>query len=602
MIPEAFIQELLNRVDIVDVVDRSVPLKKAGANYSACCPFHNEKSPSFTVSPTKQFYHCFGCGAHGTAIGFLMEHQGLSFVEAVQELAKSVGLIVPQETRDTDRSSQKAAPGLQAVLQQASNYYRGELKKSPRAIKYLKARGLTGEVAARFQMGYAPSGWQNLEAVFDDYQSEALQIAGLVVENEQGKRYDRFRDRIVFPIHDKKGQVIGFGGRILPNEKPNPETAGVFPIGTAIEAARSDVKDTPKYYNSPETPLFQKGHELYGLFLARRAIRDAGRALVVEGYMDVVALAQYGIEYAVAALGTATTPFHITKLMRQTDEVVFCFDGDAAGLNAAWRAAMNALPALTDSLRLSFLFLPSEHDPDSYVREFGKDAFEAAMKTALPLSAYIIQHLSEGNNLQSQEDRVRFLNDAEPILKQIVAPRLALLLRKRIAELAGISLAEMQDMIKLPDTSRRPAKTAPRQSRTTMSLQRRFVLLLLMQPQLVQETDVDWGQGGSDEDLLVQFALQVAIANPKSNPAALVQQLEAKVDGRLLREIERELHILDDSLDFALEFEGARKHLKEMYLQRSHSALLGGKSLSELTEVERQQLKSMSNSATAKKR
>jgi len=578
MIPEAFIQELLNRVDIVDVIDRSVPLKKAGANYSACCPFHNEKTPSFTVSPTKQFYHCFGCGAHGTAIGFLMEHQGLSFVEAVHELAKMVGLIVPQETRDLDKASQKATPGLQAVLQQASNYYRGELKKSSRAIEYLKARGLTGEVAARFQIGYASSGWQNLEAVFDNYQSEVLKTAGLVMENEQGRRYDRFRDRIMFPIHDQKGQVIGFGGRVI-----NPD-------------------DTPKYYNSPETPLFQKGHELYGLFLARRAIRDAGRALVVEGYMDVVALAQYGIEYAVAALGTATTPFHITKLMRQTDEVVFCFDGDAAGLNAAWRAAMNALPALTDTLRLSFLFLPSEHDPDSYVREFGKDVFEAAMKTALPLSAYIIQHLSEGNNLQSQEDRVRFLNDAELILKQIVAPRLALLLRKRIAELTGISLDEMQTMIKSPDTNRRPSKTVPRQSRTTMSLQRRFVLMLLMQPQLVQEIDIDWAQGSSDEDLLVQSALQVAIANPKSNPAALVQQLEAKVDGRLLREIERELHILDDSLDFALEFEGARKHIREMYLQRSHSALLGEKSLSELTEVERQQLKSMSNSAAAKKR
>jgi DNA primase len=414
--------------------------------------------------------------------------------------------------------------------------------------------------------------------VFADYQAEVLQTAGLVVENEQGKRYDRFRDRIMFPIHDQKGQVIGFGGRII-----NPE-------------------DTPKYYNSPETPLFQKGHELYGLFLARRAIRDAGRALVVEGYMDVVALAQYGIEYAVAALGTATTPFHITKLMRQTDEVVFCFDGDAAGLNAAWRAAMNALPALTDTLRLSFLFLPQEHDPDSYVREFGKDAFEAAMKTALPLSSYIIQHLSEGNNLQSQEDRVRFLNDAEPILKQIVAPRLALQLRKRIAELANISLDEMHSMIKLPDTSRRPAKAASGQPRTTPSLQRIFVSRLLMQPQLAHEADMEWAQGSSDEDLLVQSALQVAIANPKSNPAALLQQLEARVDGRLLREIKHELHILDDSLDIALEFEAARKQLREMHLQRSHSVLLGTKSWSELTEEDKQQIRSMSSRETAKKR
>jgi DNA primase len=582
MIPESFIQELLNRIDIVDVVDRNVPLKKAGANYSACCPFHNEKSPSFTVSPTKQFYHCFGCGAHGTAISFLMEHQGLSFVEAVHELAKMAGLIVPQEARNPDQVEQRTIPGLQDVLQQASNYYRVQLKKSSRAIEYLKARGLTGEVAARFQMGYAPAGWQNLETVFKGYassdsQSDVLKTAGLVVENDQGRKYDRFRDRIMFPIHDQKGQVIGFGGRII-----NPE-------------------DTPKYYNSPETPVFQKGNELYGLFLARRAIREAGRALVVEGYMDVVTLAQYGIEYAVAALGTATTPVHITKLMRQTEEIVFCFDGDAAGLKGAWRAAMNALPALTDSLRLSFLFLPEAHDPDSYVREFGKAVFEDAIKTALPLSAYIVQHLSEDNNLQSQEDGVRFLNEAEPILKLITAPRLALLLRKRIAELAGISLDEMQAMIHLPDTQRRSPKTAPRQSRITISLQRRFVLMLLMQPQLVQESDISWTKDKLDEDRLVRSAMQAALANPKSNPAALVRELEAKVDERLLREIERELHILDDVLDFALEFEGARTQLRELYMQREHSMLLDGKSLSELTEEDRQRLKSISNSAAIKK-
>lgn len=573
MIPEAFIQELINRVDIVDVVDRSVPLKKAGANYSACCPFHNEKSPSFTVSPTKQFYHCFGCGAHGTAISFLMEYQGLSFVEAVHELAKMVGMIVPQETRDPDKPQVKVIPGLQDALQQAANYYRTELKKSPRAIEYLKGRGLSGQMAARFQMGYAPQGWQNLQSVFEHYDHEALSTAGLVVENEQGRRYDRFRDRIMFPIHDQKGQVIGFGGRVI------------------------DPEDTPKYYNSPETPLFQKGHELYGLFLARRAIRDAGRALVVEGYMDVVALAQYGIEYAVAALGTATTPYHITKLMRQTDEIVFCFDGDAAGRKAAWRAAMNALPALTDGLRLSFLFLPAEHDPDSYVREFGKDAFETAMKTALPLSQYIIQYLSAENSLKSQEDRVQFLNEAEPILKQITAPRLALLLRKRVAELTGISLEEMRGMIKLPDTNQRPAKTAPQQSRTTMSLHRRFVLMLIMQPQLADKADLGWAQGNSDEDRLVQAAMEAAIAYPTSKPAAILHQLEGKVDARLLRDIEREIHILDENLDFALEFEGARKQIRELFTQREQSSLLDKikeKSLSELTAEERTLLKSVS--------
>lgn len=578
MIPESFIQELINRVDIIDVIDKSVPLKKAGANYSACCPFHNEKSPSFTVSPSKQFYHCFGCGAHGTAIGFLMEYQGLSFVEAVQELAKMVGMIVPQETRDPEKPQQKAIPGMQEALQAALNYYRAELKKSQRAIDYLKGRGLSGKVAAQFQMGYAPAGWQNLQSVFSQYDSEILATIGLVVENEQGKRYDRFRDRIMFPIHDQKGQVIGFGGRVI-----NPE-------------------DTPKYYNSPETPLFQKGHELYGLFMARRAMRDAGRALVVEGYMDVVALAQYGIEYAVAALGTATTPFHITKLMRQTDEIVFCFDGDNAGKKAAWRAAMNALPALNDGLKLSFLFLPEEHDPDSYVREFGKEAFEAKMQVALPLSQYIIQHLSEDNSLQSQEDKVQFLNEVEPILQQIQAPRLRLLLSKRVAELTGISLDEMKSMIKMP-TIQRAKTAAPRQVRTTVSLQRRFLLMLLMRPDLVVQQDLDWVQSNTEEERLLSAGIQVALTYPSSKPAAILHQLQDKADARLVREVERELHLLDESLDIELEFNGARHQLMEMYQQQSHSSLLDRlkeKSLSELTEQDRALLKTLGNSAKNK--
>ncbi len=574
MIPEAFIQELLNRVDIVDVVDRCVPLKKAGANYSACCPFHNEKSPSFTVSPTKQFYHCFGCGAHGTAIGFLMEYQGLGFIEAVEELAKSVGMVVPQEKPDADRPPQKVVLGLQESLQQAANFYKAELKKSPRAIEYLKSRGLSGQIAAKFQIGYAPAGWQNLQSVFSNYENEALTTAGLVVQNEQGRRYDRFRDRIMFPIHDQKGQVIGFGGRVI-----NPE-------------------DMPKYYNSPETPLFQKGHELYGLFLARRAIRDAGRALVVEGYMDVVALAQYGIEYAVAALGTATTPFHITKLMRQTDEVVFCFDGDNAGRTAAWRAAMNALPALTDGLKLSFLFLPKEHDPDSYVREFGKEKFEAEMKTALPLSQYILQHLSEDNPLQSQEDRVRFLNEAEPIMKQINAPRSALYLRKKVAELAQLTTEEMHALLKLPDVTKAPVQARPKLTRTTLSLQKRFCLMLLMQPALASADDLVWIAGQSDEDILLRQIIETCLQHPHSKPAVLLHTLENKVDVKLLRSLQRELSLLDETLDLAQELSGTRLQLRDSYSQKQSTILLakiGERPLSALTEDEKALLKSMGN-------
>lgn len=574
MIPESFIQELLNRVDIVDVVDKSVPLKKAGANYSACCPFHNEKSPSFTVSPTKQFYHCFGCGAHGTAIGFMMEYQGLSFVESIHELAKLVGMIVPQETRDVDKPAAKVVVGLQESLQQAANFYKAELKKSQRAIDYLKSRGLSGQIAAKFQVGYAPAGWQNLQSVFPHYESEALTTAGLVVENEQGRRYDRFRDRIMFPIHDQKGQVIGFGGRVI-----NPE-------------------DTPKYYNSPETPLFQKGHELYGLFLARRAIRDAGRALVVEGYMDVVALAQYGIEYAVAALGTATTPYHITKLMRQADEIVFCFDGDNAGRTAAWRAAMNALPALTDSLKLAFLFLPKEHDPDSYVREFGKEKFEAEIKAAMPLSQYILQHLSENNPLQSQEDRVRFLNEAEPIMQQINAPRSAMYLRKKVAELAQLSTEEMHSLLKLPNLNKAPVQARPKLTRTTISLQKRFCLMLLMQPALASESDLAWLDDKTEEDILLKQTIETCLLHPHSKPVVLLRELESRVDAKVLRELERELSILDETLDLEKELAGTRRQLQDTHSYRQSSILLARiseKPLSALTEDEIALLKSVGN-------
>ena len=581
MIPESFIQDLLNRVDIVDVIDKSVPLKKAGANYSACCPFHNEKSPSFTVSPTKQFYHCFGCGAHGTAIGFLMEYAGLSFIEAINDLAKNVGMIVPQEqstpaSREADAQNKTIKLGLQESLQQAANYYKAQLKESPRAIDYLKGRGLSGKIAAKFQIGYAPAGWQNLQNVFANYDNEALQTAGLVVENDQGKRYDRFRDRIMFPIHDQKGQVIGFGGRVINNE------------------------DTPKYYNSPETPLFQKGHELYGLFVARRAIRDAGRVLVVEGYMDVVALAQYGIEYAVAALGTATTPFHITKLMRQTDEIVFCFDGDNAGRTAAWRAAINALPALTDGLKLRFLFLPKEHDPDSYVREFGKEKIEAEMQVAMPLSQYIVAHLSENNPLNSQEDKVQFLNDAEPILRQIVAPRFSLMLRKRVAELADVTEAEMQSLLKLPAANRPPAKATQKQSRAPISIKKRFVLMLLMQPNLAKSEYLKFALGFTEEDVLLQASIHAALAQPQSKPAALLHTIESQVDPRLLNDIQRELHLLDESLDLALEFEGARTQLVELTQQKQDGGVIDAlkeKPFSTLTAEERDMLKNL----TAKK-
>ena len=412
MIPESFKQDLLNRVDIVEVIERYVQLRKGGANLSACCPFHSEKTPSFTVSPTKQFYHCFGCGAHGNAISFLMEYQGLGYVDAVKALAESAGMKLPDFQGGPKKAA--ASPDLYEVLDRASQFFRDQLKQSPAAIDYLKRRGLTGRIAARFGIGYAPAGWRNLEAVFPDYTASVLRETGLVIEAEGGKRYDRFRDRVMFPILDQRARVIGFGGRVIGDGEP-------------------------KYLNSPETPLFEKGRELYGMVQARLAVRSSGRVVVVEGYMDVVALAQHGVEYAVATLGTATTPVHVQKLFRQVDEVVFCFDGDAAGRKAAWHALEVALPVLSDNKTVKFLFLPAEDDPDTFIRAHGREAFETMVVDARPLSEFLLSELKRRVDLDTLEGRSRLIAEAKPLVSRVAAPALQLQLMKALAELAGVT-------------------------------------------------------------------------------------------------------------------------------------------------------------------
>ncbi|KAF0812932.1 DNA primase [Andreprevotia sp. IGB-42] len=441
-IPDSFIQDLLNRVDIVDVVERYVPLKKGGQNYMACCPFHKEKSPSFTVSPTKQFYHCFGCGVHGSALSFVMEYEGLSFPEAVNKLAESIGLQVPQEASGMPEGP-KVEPGLFDVLKAASDYYRQALKTAPQAITYLKQRGLDGKTAARFGLGYSPGGedWQALKKIFPDYDwNKLLAEAGLVIDKEETKRrYDRFRDRVMFPIMNQRGSVIGFGGRVMGQGEP-------------------------KYLNSPETPVFEKGRELYGLTQARASIRDAGRVLVVEGYMDVVMLAQHGVEYAVATLGTACTPEHVRKLLKLADDVVFCFDGDKAGRKAAWRALENSLEILADGKKLTFLFLPEEHDPDSYVREFGRDAFEVQVRQqAVPLAQFLLRELAAQVEIETEEGRARLIHLAKPLLGKVQAPAYALMLKKRLAELCGLALVELDGLLggaarEVPAQQRRDAR------------------------------------------------------------------------------------------------------------------------------------------------
>ena len=432
-IPQSFIQELLSRVDVVDVVGRYVQLKKGGANFMGLCPFHGEKSPSFSVSPTKQFYHCFGCGANGNAIGFLMEHTGMGFVEAVKDLAGQIGLQVPDEgasPQDRERAAQQRQQQvtLNGVLDKAAKDFQKQLKASPRAVAYLKGRGLSGQIAKVFGLGYAPEGWRHLAGVFPDYQSPLLVESGLVIEHAdekgqdgQAKRYDRFRDRVMFPIRNVKGECIGFGGRVLD-------------------------KGEAKYLNSPETPVFSKGRELYGLFEARTAIRQHGYALVTEGYMDVVALAQLDFGNAVATLGTACTPEHVQKLFRFTDAVVFSFDGDAAGRRAARKALDAALPWASDTRSVKFLFLPAEHDPDSFIREHGTDAFATRVKEAVPLSRFLIDAASADCELDTAEGRARMASQARTLWTALPEGALKSQLLSEIAHTAGL---DAQDLLRL---------------------------------------------------------------------------------------------------------------------------------------------------------
>ena len=449
-IPQGFIQDLLQRVDVVEVVGRYVQLKKTGANFSGLCPFHSEKSPSFTVSPTKQFYHCFGCGKNGDAIRFLMEHNGMSFVEAVQDLAQQHGLQVPEENiSPQQRAQQEERKQKQAtltdVLERAATDYRKQLKHAPVAIDYLKQRGLTGRIALRFGMGYAPAGWHHLTSVFPEYTDPLLEEAGLVIrqadqagDSTQDRRYDRFRHRIMFPIRNVKGECIGFGGRVLGDDKP-------------------------KYLNSPETPVFSKGRELYGLFEAREALRSHGYALVTEGYMDVVALAQLGFANAVATLGTACTPEHVHKLFRYTDQIVFSFDGDQAGQRAAHKALVAALPYATDTRSVKFLFLPPEHDPDSFIRANGPEAFSAQVQQALPLSQFLVQAASEDCDLGTAEGRARMSSQARPLWQALPDGALKAQLLAELAAQAQLTAADLQHVWQAQGGSIPQTTSAPRQ-------------------------------------------------------------------------------------------------------------------------------------------
>ena len=525
-IPQSFIDELVSRVDIVEVIDARVPLKKHGREFTACCPFHNEKTPSFTVSPSKQFYHCFGCGAHGTAVGFLMEYEHLEFPEAVRQLAEQVGLQVPVESGGETQSN--LAP-LYEALHNAQRFFHEQLKQSPSAVEYLKRRGVSGEIAAEFGIGFAPAAWDHLlKALGKDAAAQKnLLDAGLIIRAEGGRWRDRFRERVMFPIRDTRGRIIGFGGRVIGTEEP-------------------------KYLNSPETPLFHKGRELYGLYEVRQALRDIPRLLVVEGYMDVVALHQHDVRYAVATLGTATTPEHLHKLFRVTAEVVFCFDGDRAGRAAAWRALENALPEAHDGRQLKFLFLPEGEDPDTLVRKEGREAFEARFKTALPLSVFLLDSLSAQTDLSSLDGRARLVELARPHLGKLPAGVYREMLA---AELARRAQVNPDKLTMLTQAARRKAPGGPEtvSKRTALTGPvRRAIALLLYRPALA-------GLAGNPADLAhtqlrgmetLQTLLEFAQGHPHVTGAGLLEHWRDTEAGEYLMKLaQAELVVPEEALE-----------------------------------------------------
>ena len=435
MIPQTFIDELLNRVDIVDVIEKFVPLKRSGANLSACCPFHEEKTPSFTVSQQKQFYHCFGCGAHGSAISFLMEYQGLGFIDAIENLAARVGIEVPRDQRNGGADQQRDSKEYFLTNSRAASHYKRQLKKDPDAIEYLKSRGIDGSVAAKFLVGYASDDWQGLNREFNDYDNSQLLLDVGLINDKDGRRYDRFRGRIIFPIRDFRGRVIAFGGRV---------------IG----------KGEPKYLNSPETPLFHKGKEVYGFWESRHAIRQEGRILVVEGYMDVVALHQSGINYAVATLGTAVTELQVGRLLKHCSDLIFCFDGDSAGRKAAFRALESSLSQIKDGSKVSFLFLPDGDDPDSYIRAHGREVFEEKISTATPMSDVLISELTrKTGDLDSVEGKSKLASLFKPLGSRVKAPMMRKLLKERVSRLTGLSINDLGDEESL--RTQKPSRRGP---------------------------------------------------------------------------------------------------------------------------------------------
>jgi DNA primase len=577
-IPQTFIDDLLTRTDIIDVIDARVPLKKAGREYKACCPFHNEKTPSFTVSQVKQFYHCFGCGAHGTAISFLMEYEHMEFVEAIEELAHMAGLEVPRAAAAGPATPSPTQP-LYHLLEEVSRYYRQQLRSHPqatRAVEYLKHRGLTGDIAAHFDIGFAPPGWDNLSKALgsDAAARTALLETGLLIERPDGSGvYDRFRDRIQFPIRDRRGRTIGFGGRVLGD-------------------------DTPKYLNSPESAIFHKGRELYGLYEARKAVRHLERILVVEGYMDVVALAQFGINYAVATLGTSTTPDHLERLYRTVPEVVFCFDGDRAGRAAAWRALENALPVLTDGREARFLFLPEGEDPDTLVRKIGKDEFENQITQSVHLSDFLFDHLAGQVDTNSIDGRARLVDLARPLLARLPDSIFRQLMLEKLAQIARTDSSHLAERLDKPARHRAgaetPAAATTNAAGSVKSPVREAIAMLLHQPDLAinLEPPQILEPGSLPGVSLLLELLELLQRQPGLNTGAVLEHWRGREEARHLLKL-AQWAPLSEKLDLAAEVRGHLNRIARQSTERRITALLQEERHRTLNDIEKQELKAL---------
>lgn len=550
-IPQNFIDDLVSRADIVEVINARVPLKKKGREYSACCPFHNEKTPSFTVSENKQFYHCFGCGAHGTALGFMMEYENLDFVDAVEALAAEYNLDVPRENTGFNRDSSNETSrddkqALYDIILQASELYQQQLKTSERAIQYLKKRGLTGDIAKTYKLGYVPEGWNFLTDKLGNSADTiaALTATGMLVNKDNGKTYDRFRDRIIFPITDKRGRIIGFGGRVVDEGEP-------------------------KYLNSPENIVFHKGLELYGLYEARLAVRKLERFMIVEGYMDVVALAQHGIGYAVASLGTATTKDQIQKTLRTVPEIIFCYDGDSAGLKAAWRALENSLPIIRDGHTVKFLFLPEKEDPDSLVRKIGKEKFEQLLENATPLSEFLFNHLCSEVNINTDEGKAALQKRAMPLLTSIPESVFKDLLYKKLASLIGLSAEQLG---KKELSASKPAMPAQNHRRSGRQIQlnatRTAIALLLQFPELAQVAEVPdvFSEAPSPGFSLLYRLHCVIMDNTGIGAASLLERWRDQDDFSVLQKLmQQDIQGIEDKASLTSVYQDAVKQLLAQY-------------------------------------